>query len=278
MSKLPLKLSFYTGAAFVSIGALYYAFASRDTRKMRVPYQATFSVPMHCNACIKEISGALSKLEGIQDTSFSISNQLLTTTATTPPSDIISMIQSTGRPAILRGSGNANSAAVCILETPPPVKPPSTPESSPVRGLARLIELADRVTLLDVTLAGLPKGTYVASLRETGDISKGAHSMGDVFTGLEANQKGELGTLEVDVNGRGSYVGEVSWRVWEMVGRGIRVQRTDNGDGGANDDSGLVMGVVARSAGLWENEKVVCGCSGKTVWEEREEQVSRGML
>lgn len=39
---------------------------------------------------------------------------------------------------------------------------------------------------------------------------------------------------------------------------------------------GVVLGVVARSAGVWENEKVVCACSGKTVWEEREEMVGRG--
>jgi len=40
----------------------------------------------------------------------------------------------------------------------------------------------------------------------------------------------------------------------------------------------VVVGVVARSAGVWENEKVVCGCSGKTVWEERGDAVKRGML
>ncbi len=102
--------------------------------------------------------------------------------------------------------------------------------------------------------------------------------MGDVFTGLEANRKGELGRLKVDGRGRGALVGEVDWRVWEMVGRGIMVCKTDIGDEAGKDEDGIVMGVVARSAGVWENEKVVCGCSGKTVWEEREEQVSRGIL
>lgn len=105
--------------------------------------------------------------------------------------------------------------------------------------------------------------------------------MGDVFTGLEANRNGELGRLEVDGKGRGALVGEIEWRVWEMVGRGIMVVRgVDGGDkvGRREDEAVVVMGVVARSAGAWENEKVVCGCSGMTVWEEREEQVSRGML
>ena len=65
------------------------------------------------------------------------------------------------------------------------------------------------------------------------------------------------------------------WRVWEMVGRGIVVQ-PKGGEKRVGDET--VMGVVAWSAGMWENEKMVCGCSGKTEWEEREEMVGRGML
>lgn len=240
-------------------------------------YQATFSVPMHCDDCIKDISAALSKLPGIHQADFSLPQQLLTTTSTTPPSAIISTIQDTGRTGILRGSGKANSAAVCILETPPAPTQPSVPAASPVRGLARLIELSDRITLLDMTLTGLSKGTYRASIRQSGDISNVPRSMGGVFTGLEGDKTGDLGKLDVDETGRGSLAGEVDWRVWEMVGRGVVVEKLgEEKEGGGG--KGLVVGVVARSAGVWENEKVVCGCSGKTVWEEREEMVGKGML
>jgi len=132
--------------------------------------------------------------------------------------------------------------------------------------------------MVDVTLTGVPRGEYVVSIRQTGDISEGARSMGGVFTGVEANRKGELGRLEVDGEGRGALVGEVDWRVWEMVGRGIMACGIGGGEEAEGEEEGVVMGVVARSAGVWENEKVVCGCSGKTVWEEREEQVARGMF
>ena len=128
--------------------------------------------------------------------------------------------------------------------------------------------------MLDMTLTGLPKGTYSASMRQTGDISAGAASMGGIFIGPDGNRNGELGRLEVDERGRGALVGEVDWRVWEMVGRGILVENA----GEDKEREGVVIGVVARSAGVWENEKVICGCSGKTVWEEREEMVGRGML
>ena len=225
---------------------------------------------------------------------------MLTTTGTTPPSTIISAIQSTGRPAILRGSGRSNSAAVCILELPPATLPSHDDSSiqtpSPVRGLIRLIELSapppaqtnaasavdqDPVTLLDLTLTGMKPGTYVASLRRSGDISEGAKSMGKVFAGLQETRNGELGTVKVDKEGRGELVDEIKWPIWEAVGRGIVVQREEGGGESASEKDRreeVVVGVVARSAGVWENEKVVCGCSGKTVWEEREEMVGKGML
>ena len=52
-------------------------------------------------------------------------------------------------------------------------------------------------------------------------------------------------------------------------------------NGGTNDENigtarvfgekggkGLWAGVVARSSGVWGNEKKVCSCSGKDLWEE----------
>ncbi len=129
---------------------------------------------------------------------------------------------------------------------------------------------------MDVTLTSLPKGRYSVSVRRTGDISRGAASLGDVYHGADGEREGVLGVLEVDENGRGNLVGEVGWRVWELVGRGMCVQPFGTNDGIGR--GGEVVGVVARSAGVWENEKVVCGCSGKTVWEEREEMVGRGMV
>lgn len=162
-----------------------------------------------------------------------------------------------------------------------------------MRGLARLIQLSDQLTLLDLTLTSLPSGHYRVSLRSTGDISRGSASLGAVHDAGEAGS-GVLGTLDVDGKGRGSLVGEVGWRIWELVGRGMCVEKIstsfagddDDDDAGRREDGGKerkeevteVVGVVARSAGVWENEKVVCGCSGKTVWEEREEMVGKGML
>lgn len=148
-----------------------------------------------------------------------------------------------------------------------------------VRGLARLIELNERVTMLDLTLTGLAPGRWRASVRAKGDVSRGRESVGPVWRGYAGDKEGEVGEVDVAGDGRAGLVAEVGWRVWEVVGRGFLVERggggTVDGDNGGDE---VVMGVVARSAGVWENEKVVCSCSGKTVWEEREEMVKRGMV
>ncbi|KAL8924435.1 MAG: hypothetical protein Q9208_004043 [Pyrenodesmia sp. 3 TL-2023] len=302
----------------LSGAAAYYTYRISNpprppNKKMLPSYEATFSVPLECDACVTDIKSALSKIDGkrphsISSTSFSIPSRLVTITSTSPPSQIINTIQSTGRDAILRGSGQPNSAAVCILELPPssssssssnptipsndpllqPSSKPKPKHESPVRGLARLIQLSDQLTLLDLTLTNLPRGRYRVSVRKTGDISAGSASLGPVYNGGDdddtagggSKREGELGVIEVDEKGRGNLVGEVGWRVGELVGRGMCVRREGGGDmdGVGEEAEREVVGVVARSAGVWENEKVVCGCSGKTVWEERQEMVGKGML
>ncbi|KAG8529999.1 uncharacterized protein KY384_005481 [Bacidia gigantensis] len=187
---------------------------------------------------------------------FSIPSKLVITKGTEPPSNIIASIQSTGRESILRGSGSANSAAVCILETPPSAEIRTTPQSSPVRGLVRLIELGERLTMLDLTLTGMEEGKYWASVRASGDISAGKKSMGNIFMGLAGDREGSIGELMVDKTGRGVLVGEIGWRVWEMVGRGVVVERAEDSIVATKERGDeIVVGVIARSAGLWENDK-----------------------
>lgn len=186
-------------------------------------------------------------------------------------------IQDTGRDAILRGSGKAESAAVCILETH------ATTVQDHVRGLIRMVQVAPSMTLLDVTLRGVSPGLYNVTVRATGDISDGAASTGGIWDLLQAKQaapprpaKGIFGTIEVSQSGLGSVFLDKPIQIWELIGRSIVVSRKqDNFD---REDPDTLVGVIARSAGVWDNDKTVCSCSGKTVWEERKEQAAKGML
>jgi copper chaperone for superoxide dismutase len=194
---------------------------------------------------------------------------------TASPSEIVSAIESTGRDAILRGSGRSNSAGVCILETHANVK-------DPVKGLARMVEVGPSLTLIDLTIKGLTPGIYHATIREKGDISQGALSAGGIWEALMTaagfkEARGFFGEIKVGKDGRGNAFLDKPFSIWEVIGRSMVVSKQAEGPF-AQDDADTLVGVIARSAGVWDNDKTVCSCSGKTVWEERKEQQGRGMI
>jgi copper chaperone for superoxide dismutase len=213
---------------------------------------------------------------GISNVDADLAEQLVAIQGSSAPSAIVAAIQSTGRDAILRGSGAPNSAAVCILETH------SESVSDKVRGLARLVQVSPETTLFDVSIRGVAQGIYHVSVRQAGNISHGPESTGDIWEAAKAIEgggvpRGLLGTLEVGNNGVGSVFVDRPIQIWELIGRSMVVSRVSDGKFSREDPDTLV-GVIARSAGVWDNDKTVCSCTGKTVWEERKEQADRGML
>lgn len=96
---------------------------------MAVPaFETIFAVPMTCESCIKDIEGSLHQLsgtgamyarhmatlvlivfQGINKVTANLKDQLVSIEGTAAPSAIVDAIQSTGRDAILRGSGRSNS-------------------------------------------------------------------------------------------------------------------------------------------------------------------------
>ena len=210
--------------------------------------------------------------------SASLKDNLVSITGNAAPSTIVSAIESTGRDAILRGSGKAESAAVCILETH------ASSVKEHVRGLIRMVQVSPTMTILDMTLKGVSPGTYNVTVRNSGDITEGATSTGGIWDAIEAQKasparpaKGVWGTIEVSKSGLGSMFLDRPIQIWEMIGRSIVVSKKSEGKFEKEDPDTLV-GVIARSAGVWDNDKTVCSCSGKTVWDERKEQTARGML
>lgn len=167
-------------------------------------------------------------------------------------------------------------AAVCILETH------DEKVAEKVRGLARMVQVAPDLTLIDLTIRGLSPGNYWASIRTTGDISQGAVSTGAIWKDDKEGvlkPRGVLGTVEVGQDGMGAVFIDKPIQIWEMIGRGMVVSRQHDGEGKyEKNDENTLVGVIARSAGVWDNDKTVCSCSGKTLWEERKDEVKKGML
>ncbi|KAH6625063.1 superoxide dismutase [Chaetomium sp. MPI-SDFR-AT-0129] len=270
------------------------------------PFQTLFAVPMTCEGCAKDVSGALHRLPGITKVEANVQDQLVSVEGTAAPSAIVEAIQATGRDAILRGSGTSNSAAVSILETYH--HRPDTIEVTPagtsggswvnerlVRGLVRLVQVSPTETLVDLTIRGVPPGTYHASVREYGNLKDGATSAGPVWSGRDASSssssnttskdsapRGILGTVEVGPNGYGNAFLNRPFQVWEVIGHALVVSKHEEHDRAnaapLQNTEDTVVGVIARSAGVWDNDKTVCSCTGKTLWQERKDEVGKGML
>lgn len=146
-----------------------------------------------------------------------------------------------------------------------------------------MVQVSANLTIIDLTLKGVSPGTYHATVRESGDISDGPTRTGGIWEAIKAKQEGRpsrgiFGTVEVGQSGLGTVFLDRPIQIWEMIGRSIVVTKQREGQKLDKEDPDTLVGVIARSAGVWDNDKTVCSCSGKTVWEERKEQVDKGML
>ncbi|KAI1777690.1 Cu,Zn superoxide dismutase-like protein [Hypoxylon cercidicola] len=308
--------SLATSTGFICLGFAANSYYQRDKRdtllrqniatdnkmavqnQVKTPFQTLFAVPMTCDGCVKSVSDALYSLEGITKVDANLKDQLVAIEGTAAPSAIVSAIEGTGRDAILRGSGASNGAAVCILETYHHTKkggeelvPASAPDAATegsegsdreVRGLARMVQVSPTTTLVDLTVRGVTPGTYVASVREYGDLKFGATSTGPVWAGGSGTTqpRGILGTVQVGKDGRAAVFLDHPFQVWEVIGHAMVVSRQKEGveEAELTNDENTVVGVIARSAGMWDNDKTVCSCTGKTLWEERKDEVKKGMI
>ncbi|KAG5756385.1 hypothetical protein H9Q70_001047 [Fusarium xylarioides] len=292
---MPLKFTparvFTTASLFTIAGYSAYQYRisriSSDTtpptssNKMTADnsFETLFAVPLSCDGCVKAVSDSLYKLGGISNVEGNLKDQLISVKGTAPPSAIVEAIQATGRDAILRGTGASNSAAVSILETfEDPVDGFYEEPSRDVRGLARMVQVSSGRTLVDLTIRGVSPGTYKASIRAYGDLKNGATSTGPVWTGEDKKPRGDLGTIEVGEDGRGAAFIDHGFQIWEVIGHAMVLTRQEEKDEPLKNDKDTVVGIIARSAGMWDNDKTVCSCTGKTLWEERKDEVQKGML
>ncbi|KAM0306429.1 hypothetical protein HYE67_002441 [Fusarium culmorum] len=292
---MPLKLTpaklFATTTLLAAAGYSAYEYRFSNTtfkttpptshNKMTVDnsFETLFAVPLSCDGCIKAVSDSLYKLGGIKNVEGNLKDQLVSVKGTAAPSAIVEAIQATGRDAILRGSGASNSAAVSILETfEDPVDGLYEEPSRDVRGLARMVQVSSGRTLVDLSIRGVSPGKYRASIRAYGDLKNGATSTGPVWSGEDKKLRGDLGLVEVGEDGRGASFVDHEFQIWEVIGHAMVLTRQEEKAEPLKNDKDTVVGIIARSAGMWDNDKTVCSCTGKTLWEERKDEVKKGML
>jgi copper chaperone len=198
-----------------------------------------------------------------------------------PPSQLLSALKGTNRQVIVRGSSSADNnlpttAAVTILESPLPIPSSMTTTNQPalagisakplpgmneeefsqkVFGISRFVQIAPKTVLMDLTVrlppparVGLAADGYNVYISSTGNMVDPPRTTGKSWL--------SLGKIVPDKDGYGDMFKEVDGELWEWIGK-------------------IFAGVVARSAGAWGNEKTVCACSGRTMWEEGREMDSK---
>ncbi|GAV05886.1 hypothetical protein RvY_15948-2 [Ramazzottius varieornatus] len=244
------------------------------------PVTIEYTVKMACGKCENAVKEALENKQGIESITFDLPNGRVLV-KTSLPSDVVQkLIEQTGRKAVLKGIGAPGfqlGAAVAEFYHP-----------NGVKGVARFVQLAEDRCLIDGTVDGLSPGNHGVAVCESGDLSNGCESIGDHYNPtrsehgtLENGHVGDLGNVCADDTGRASFrIESRRLRLPDIIGRALALhdRNDDYGRGPANSSTKsdgnagpkIACGIIARSAGIMQNEKRICTCSGETLWEERD--------
>ncbi|XP_067130050.1 copper chaperone for superoxide dismutase [Centruroides vittatus] len=240
-----------------------------------------FDVEMTCQSCVNSVERALRNLD-VKKVEIDLNNQQVVVETSLPYSEILRHIEQTGRRAVLKGYGSiSGGAAVAEIFG-----------KNGIMGIVRFAHINDRSCIIDGTVDGL-KGEHGLHICEFGDLTNDCENVGGHYNpsnkmhgSPEDNERhyGDLGNIRADKNGRAVFRKEDSTvKVWEIIGRSLVITehkddlgRGDNERSKIDGNSGqkLACGIIARSAGLFQNPKRICLCDGVSVWDEREKPVA----
>ncbi|XP_006818904.1 copper chaperone for superoxide dismutase-like [Saccoglossus kowalevskii] len=244
-----------------------------------------FAVQMTCQHCVDSIKSKLQSVNDIKVLEINLADERVILQTSLPSSQVLEVIEDTGKRAVLIGHGSASSAigrehlgaAVTMLE------------EGQLKGVIRFVQSDRNKCIIEGIVDGLkPKSIHAINIHEFGDISDGCTSCGDHFNPYEqphgaptdeARHVGDLGNITSNENGRAAFTIEDNLvKVWDIIGRSVVIHSGADDMGRSNDGcsktngnsgSGLACGIIARSAGLFQNTKKFCACDGVTIWDER---------
>ncbi|XP_068922519.1 copper chaperone for superoxide dismutase isoform X1 [Petaurus breviceps papuanus] len=244
-----------------------------------------FAVQMSCQSCVDTVQTSLRGVAGIQEVEAQLENQSVLVTTTLPSHEVQSLLENTGRQAVLKGMGSHMlrenpenlGAAVAMLGKP-----------GAVQGVVRFLQVSPQCCLIEGTIDGLDPGPHGLHVHQYGDLTQNCASCGDHFNpdgmphgGPKDTHRhlGDLGNVYADADGRVTFrMEDEKLKVWDIIGRSLVIDadEDDLGQGGhplskvtGNSGERLACGIIARSAGLFQNPKQICSCDGLTIWEER---------
>ncbi|XP_039625145.1 copper chaperone for superoxide dismutase-like [Polypterus senegalus] len=245
-----------------------------------------FAVQMTCDSCVSAVRNMLEGVSGIHSVDTDLEKQTVVVDCTLPSQQVQDLIENSGRRAVLKGMGSLVEAhlgaAVAMMSG-----------QNQVQGVVRFLQVTEDCCLIEGTIDGLEPGLHGLHVHEFGDLTNNCHSCGEHYNPFGKNhggQKdlekhaGDLGNILSDKDGRATFrIEEYQVKVWDIIGRSIVVDSGEDDLGCGNHplssktgNSGerMACGIIARSAGLFENPKLICACDGVTLWEERDRPIA----
>ncbi|CAE1174758.1 CCS [Acanthosepion pharaonis] len=230
-----------------------------------------FAVKMSCNSCVKAVTKVLQGIDGIQSFNINLERQQVIIDSTLPAFKLKELIEKTGRQAVLTGFGITNTethlgAAVAAIDT-----------GNNVKGVIRMVQATPESCIIEGTIDGLTPGKNTVCIHQLGDISDGCNSCGDVYSIIESFNKttGNIQAVDTSEDGRATFHKEIkNLKLHEIVGRSVVIHE---GDLNALEKGSTVRvgcGIIARSAGIFENAKMLCACDGVSIWDERNRPIA----
>uniref|UniRef100_A0A6I8PGW3 Superoxide dismutase copper chaperone n=2 Tax=Ornithorhynchus anatinus TaxID=9258 RepID=A0A6I8PGW3_ORNAN len=236
---------------------------------------------MSCESCVDAVQKSLQDVAGVQGVEVDLMAQSVLVKTTLPSTQVQALLESTGRQAILKGMGNSLlrnlGAAVAMMGG-----------TGPVQGVVRFLQVSPDCCLIEGTIDGLEPGPHGLHVHQYGDVTQNCASCGEHFNPTGASHGGprdpqrhlgDLGNVYADAQGRAVFrMEDEQLKLWDVIGRSLVVDagEDDLGRGGhplskisGNSGERLACGIIARSAGLFQNPKQICTCDGLTMWEER---------
>ncbi|XP_063172865.1 copper chaperone for superoxide dismutase [Candoia aspera] len=247
-----------------------------------------FAVQLTCQNCVEAVQKTLQKARGLRIVDIQLDSQTVVVETSLGTEEVQNLLESTGRKAVLKGMGSSvpgllGSAAVAMMTG-----------RGLIRGVVRFLQVSPEKCLVDGTVDGLQPGLHGLHVHEFGDITRSYDSCGDHFNpngechgGPQDLHRhaGDLGNILVTADGRASFrMEDHQLKVDDIIGRSLVIDEREDDLGRGNHplskvsgNSGerVACGIIARSAGLFQNPKKICSCSGVTLWEEQEGPATR---
>ncbi|XP_072232721.1 copper chaperone for superoxide dismutase [Leuresthes tenuis] len=263
-----------------------HAAACADNMDSDRPTKLEFAVQMTCESCADEVRSALEGKPGVKLVSIDVRKEEVLLESALTSAEVQALIEKTGRRVVLKGIGGSEpdlGAAVAMLAG-----------VGSIRGVVRFLQLSEKLCLIDGTLDGLEPGAHGLHVHTLGDLTQDCDSCGEHYNpfgrqhggpGDSERHAGDLGNIVAGPDGRASFRLEDSQiKVWDVIGRSLVVDagEDDLGRGAhplskqtGNSGERLACGIIARSAGLFQNPKQICACDGVTLWQERDRQTGQ---